>query len=103
VWAVNGPSRQDGRPAADRPAPVRRDPPPPLEANDRLVTAVITAGWAVAFVVLLSVRSDIPRGDRWWIWTAVAGFGMGLFGLLYVPYLQRSRARQAKRRSAQRS
>ena len=29
--------------------------PPPLEANDQLVAAVITAGWAVALVVLLVV------------------------------------------------
>jgi hypothetical protein len=78
----------------------RRVSPPPLEANDRLVTLVITAGWAVALVVLLAVRSDIPPHERWWIWVAVAGFAMGLFALWYVPHLQRSRARAAERRAA---
>jgi hypothetical protein len=84
------------------PAPVLRDPPPPLEANDQLVTAVITAGWAVALVVLLIVRSYIPPGQRWWIWSALAGLVMGLFGLWYVPYLKRARARSAQRRASRR-
>ena len=83
-----------------RPATVLRDAPPPLEANDQLVTAVITAGWAVALVVLLIVRSYIPPGQRWWIWTALAGLLMGLFGLWYVPYLKRARARSARRRAS---
>lgn len=86
------------RPA--RAAPARRDPPPPLEANDALVTGVITACWVVAFVVLLIVRSDIPPGQRWWIWTTVAGTAQGVFALGYVPYLKRSRARKAARRAA---
>jgi hypothetical protein len=77
---------------------VRRPSPPPLEANDRLVTAVITTGWGVALVVLLALWEQIPAGDRWWIWTCAAGLAMGLFGLWYVPRLKRSRARSAARR-----
>jgi hypothetical protein len=102
-----GPAPAAGPVRAQPPAPVRpgvslREPPPPLEANDQLVTAVITAGWAVTLVVLLIVRSDLPAGQRWWVWTAVAGLAMGLFGLAYVPYLKRSRARKAQRRAEQR-
>jgi hypothetical protein len=97
---------QAGDPAREqpptRPATALRDSPPPLEANDQLVTAVITAGWAVALVVLLIVRSYIPPGQRWWIWTALAGLAMGLFGLWYVPYLKRARARSARRRASRR-
>jgi len=89
-------------PPPARPAPVLRDPPPPLEANDQLVTAVITAGWAIALVVLLIVRSYIPPGQRWWIWSALTGLVMGLFGLWYVPYLKRARARSAQRRASRR-
>jgi len=74
--------------------------PPPLEANDQLVTAVITAGWAVALVVLLIVRTGLPAGERWWVWTGVAGLAMGFFGLWYVPRLQRGRAATAQRRAA---
>ena len=78
--------------------PGRPTPPPPLEANDQLVTGAITAGWAVALIVLLIVRSSLPAGARWWIWTCVAGLVMGLFGLWYVPRLKRGRARAAGRR-----
>ena len=70
--------------------------PPPLEANDRLVTAVGTAGWAVALVVLLILRDRIPADQRWWIWTCVAGLVMGLFALWYVPRVKRARTRRAQ-------
>jgi uncharacterized protein DUF2530 len=81
----------------------RRPVPPPLEANDELVALVITAGWAIALIILLALRTQIPAADHWWIWTCVTGVGLGLFGLAYVPYLKRSRARTAQRRAAARS
>jgi hypothetical protein len=74
-------------------------PPPPLEANDQLVTGIITAGWALALIVLLIVRGSLPADARWWIWTCVTGLVMGLFGLWYVPRLKRGRARAAERRA----
>ena len=80
--------------------PARPTPPPPLEANDQLVTVIVTAGWAVALIVLLIVRSSLPAGARWWIWTCVAGLVMGLFALWYVPRLKRGRAQAAARRAA---
>jgi Protein of unknown function (DUF2530) len=81
----------------------RRPAPPPLEANDQLVAAVISGGWAIALIILLALRTEIPASDRWWIWTCVTGLGLGLFGLVYVPFLKRSRARAADRRAAARS
>jgi H+/Cl- antiporter ClcA len=78
----------------------RRPAPPPLEANDQLVAVVVSAGWAIALITLLAVRAHIPASDRWWIWTCVTGLGLGLFGMAYVPYLKRARARAARRRSA---
>jgi hypothetical protein len=80
--------------------PGRPIPPPPLEANDQLVAGSITAGWAVALIVLLIVRSSLPGDARWWIWTCVTGLVMGLFGLWYVPRLKRGRSRAAARRAA---
>ncbi|HEV3294645.1 MAG TPA: DUF2530 domain-containing protein [Streptosporangiaceae bacterium] len=74
-------------------------PPPPLEANDQFVTAIITAGWAVALVVLLVLRDQIAPDERWWVWTCAAGLAMGLFGLWYVPRVKRARARAASRRA----
>jgi hypothetical protein len=71
----------------------RQPAPPPLEGPDQLIAGGITAAWAVALIVLLAVRSQLPDQDRWWIWVAVAGVVEGLFGLWYVPRLKRSRAR----------
>jgi hypothetical protein len=65
-----------------------------------LVTGVVTAAWAIAFVVLLIVRDSLPAGSRWWVWTCATGLGMGLFGWWYVPRLKGSRARAAARRQA---
>jgi hypothetical protein len=50
--------------------------------------------------VLLAVRSELPEDVRWWIWTCVTGVVMGLFGLWYVPFLKRRRARIAERARA---
>jgi hypothetical protein len=83
----------------DHVSSTRRPTPAPLEANDQLVTGVISAGWTVALITLLAVRTDIPAADRWWIWTCVTGLGLGVFGLLYVPHLKRSRERAARRRA----
>jgi hypothetical protein len=64
------------------------------------VTASLTLGWVAALVVLLSVRSALPANVHWWVWTCVCGAAMGLFGLWYVPFLKRRRARIAAERAA---
>jgi len=79
----------------------RPSPPPPLEADDRLVTGIGTAGWAIALVVLLIVRDHLPAGARWWIWTCVTGVALGLFALWYVPRIKRARAKAALRAQGQ--
>ncbi len=84
------------KPARER---AERPAPPPLEANDQLVIWVGTAGWAIALVVLLIVRSSLPPGQRWWIWTCACGLAMGVFASWYVPRLKRARARAAARRA----
>ncbi|MEO3809404.1 DUF2530 domain-containing protein [Sphaerisporangium sp. B11E5] len=54
----------------------------PLRTNDAATILAGTGLWAVALVVLLIVQ---PGPDRlWWIWTCVAGVGLGLFGCWYV-------------------
>lgn len=75
----------------------RRPAPPPLEANDELVTAVITAAWGIALLVLLILRDQLPAGWRWWLWTCLAGLVLGLFGLWYLPRMKRARSRRAAR------
>lgn len=70
-----------------------REVPPALEGNDRLIAAVGAGVWAVALIVVLVLRNHLSPSDRWWIWTCVAGVGLGLFGVVYIPLLKRSRAR----------
>jgi hypothetical protein len=93
------PDREAERQARPRERELR-ETPPPLEGNDFIITSAGTIAWAVALVVLLLLRDKLPVASRWWIWTCVAGVGFGLFGLVYVPYLKRSRARTAARRAA---
>jgi hypothetical protein len=79
----------------------QRPVPPPLEGDDRLITAVITAAFAIALIVLLIVRDRLAPADRWWVWVAAFGTAMGLFALAYVPYLKHRRSRAAERRQAE--
>ena len=74
-----------------------REVPPPLEGNDRLIAAVGTGVWAVVLITVVLLRDRMPASSHWWIWTCVAGVGLGLFGVVYVPMLQRSRARRGGR------
>ena len=77
-----------------------REVPPPLEGNDFVITAAVTLCWAIALVVVIALRDDINEPHQWWILTCAAGFVMGLFGLAYVPYLKRARARAAAKRAS---
>lgn len=54
------------------------------------IAAVGAGAWAVALVVLLLI--GLPEADRWWLWVCVTGVVTGLFGVWYIPRLQRSRA-----------
>lgn len=78
----------------------QREVPPPLEGSDFVITAAVTLAWAVALIVVVLLRHDIHQPNHWWILTCATGFGMGLFGLAYVPHLKRSRARAADRRAS---
>jgi len=49
--------------------------------------AIVTVGtilWAIAFVALLPLRSRLADHNAdWWLWTCLAGVGMGLWGINY--------------------
>jgi len=75
-----------------------RPVPPPLEGDDRLITGVITAGFAIALIILLIMRGGLSAADQWWVWVPAFGTALGLFGLAYVPHLKRARMRAAERR-----
>ncbi|CAN5122139.1 hypothetical protein BH20ACT5_BH20ACT5_09420 [soil metagenome] len=59
-----------------------RPPPEPLEVNAVTVIAVGTAGWFLAFVVLLFFAGRLAADDQLvWLWTALSGWLLGLLGL----------------------
>ena len=83
----------------------RRPPPEPLEVDDVRVVATGTAIWGVLFLALLPFGArlyDAGRGT--WLWTCLAGFGLGLLGIAYCrrrrDALRRDRRRRTEERTA---
>ncbi|MFC1400377.1 MULTISPECIES: DUF2530 domain-containing protein [Streptacidiphilus] len=57
---------------------------PPMEANDVAIVTGGTVVWLVGFVVLLPFHGWLSdHGDTKWLWTCLAGFGLGLIGIWY--------------------
>jgi hypothetical protein len=63
----------------------KHEAPEPLEGP---VVATITGGtilWLVLFLVQIPFYSWFDeRGLMWWVWTCLAGGGLGLIGIWYV-------------------
>ena len=56
----------------------------PLDVDGVRTLAAGTIGWLVAFLALLPFYDKLQAQDRvWWLWTCVAGLGLGLIGLEY--------------------
>jgi len=82
--------------------PTSQPPPQPGPAHQRtepldvdgVRTAVVgTIVWAVAFVALLPFAGRLADDDRtWWLWTCVAGVGLGLLAI-WVTSRRRNRLR----------
>lgn len=72
-----------------------KEVPPPLEGNDQMVAATGAVAWAVALIVVLALwlSGGLPASRHWWIWTCVAGVGLGLFGVVSIPWIKRGKAR----------
>lgn len=71
----------------------------PLDVDGVRTTEVGTALWLVAFLALLPFWGTLQdTGRTWWLWTCLAGFGLGLCGLEYCRRQRRARtAPQAHR------
>jgi hypothetical protein len=81
--AATGPVRDEAGPAADPAEVLRaraglRPAPPPLEVDTFTLVLIGLGLWAVAFLALLPVRHE----HREWLEICVAGFGLGLIGLV---------------------
>jgi hypothetical protein len=56
----------------------------PLDLTGVRTVTVGTILWLLAFFALLPFYSALQRHDHgWWLWTCIAGFGLGLLGLEY--------------------
>ncbi len=72
----------------------------PLDVDGVRTVAVGTALWLVAFVLLLPFAGRLADTDRvWWLWTCLAGFGLGVIGW---DYCRRRRNRRHEREAARR-
>ena len=56
----------------------------PLDVDGVRTVTVGTALWVVGFVALLPFIGPLREaGHMWWLWTCLAGFGLGLIGIEY--------------------
>ena len=59
--------------------------PPAVPINARKIVAAGTLLWFLVFVALLPAHGWLTRHDhRIWLWTALAGWALGLVGLLIM-------------------
>ncbi|HSE71756.1 MAG TPA: DUF2530 domain-containing protein [Nocardioidaceae bacterium] len=68
----------------------------PLDVDGVRTVAVGTGLWLVALIMLLPFYGRLEDSDRlWWLWTCVAGFGLGIIGWDYCR--RRRNAKLARR------
>jgi hypothetical protein len=67
----------------------------PLDVDGVRTVAVGSGLWLLGFVMLLPFAGRLSEADRlWWLWTCLAGFGLGVIGW---DYCRRRRNRRANR------
>jgi hypothetical protein len=64
----------------------------PLDVDGVRTVTVGVGLWLLAFLALLPFYGQLQDAGRgWWLWTCLAGFGLGLFGLEYCRRRKRTR------------
>jgi hypothetical protein len=54
----------------------------PVDVDGVRTVEIGTALWLVAFLMLLPFYGKLEEtGRTWWLWTCMAGFGLGLLGV----------------------
>ena len=73
----------------------------PLDVDGTRTVAVGSGLFLLAFLALLPFRGDLADAGRsWWLWTCLAGFGLGVLGW---EYCRRRRDRRQARDAARRA
>ena len=71
----------------------------PLDVDGTRTVAVGSLLFLLAFLLLLPFRGRLDEaGNGWWLWTCLAGFGLGVLGWEYCR--RRRNRRQARERAA---
>ncbi len=66
----------------------------PLDVDGVRTVAVGCALWLIGFLGLLPFYGQLQDSGRgWWVWTCLAGLGLGLFGWEYTRRRRQQRAR----------
>jgi hypothetical protein len=74
----------------------------PLDVDGTRTVAVGSALWLVAFVLLLPFYGQLADHHRlWWLWTCLAGFGLGIMGWDYCRRRRNRRHERAARLEAE--
>ena len=64
-----------------------------LDVDGVRTVEVGTGLWLLGFLALIPFYGRLQdTGHLWWIWTCLAGFGLGLFGLEYCRRRRKARA-----------
>ncbi|MDT0203701.1 DUF2530 domain-containing protein [Nocardioides sp. AE5] len=67
-------------------------PVAPLDVDGVRTLEVGTGLWLLGFIALLPFYGRLEEtGNLWWLWTCLAGFGLGLFG---IEFCRRRRQRR---------
>jgi hypothetical protein len=78
------------------------DPQRPVDTDGVRSVTIGTILWGVALVVLLPLRGRLDEaGNGWWLWTCVAGAGLGLLGIEYTRRRRDSIARVRRYRGSE--
>ncbi len=81
--------------------PVRVTEVEPLDVSGLRTVTVGTVLFVLAGLALLPFRDWLQdTGREWWLWTCVAGFGLGMFGIDYCRRRARHRVEPGGGRAA---
>jgi drug/metabolite transporter (DMT)-like permease len=84
------PEDVSSRPVPEILPPPVRPAPEPLDVDVARLVLIGMGLWVVAFLVMLPLRARLEDAGRgYWLWTCVAGFGLGILG-----YVLAARARR---------
>lgn len=68
----------------------------PLDVDGVRTLTIGCILWALATIALLPFYGRLEEdGNLWWLWTCVAGLGLGLYGLEYCRRRRKSRLQDA--------